>query len=100
MQARIPAKRRANAIGVYTYLAYHARQHKCSLEIRKLEEFLGCSESTIKRTLNHLVTEKIIGKKSRFAKHNGKRVCLANEYVLLDVERIEAKPAQHPPRKA
>lgn len=100
IQLKIPSAKRMHAIAVYTGLAYHSRQDRCSLEIRKLGEFVGLSESAVKRTLKVLVDAKIIGKRSRSAKHNGKRICLANEYLLIDVPLGGEKPSPHPPRKA
>lgn len=72
-------------MALYLALTYHCREAHCRVEIRKLGDFLGMCETTTKQHLKALVNAKIVGKKLKFALRNGKRVCLANEYTLLDV---------------
>jgi predicted transcriptional regulator len=98
IQAKIPAAQRANAVAVYTVLAHYTRETKVTIEIRTIQEFLGFSETTAKRTLRLLVEKKLIRKRLRYGKVSGKRVCLANEYLLVNVPAEQ--DSSHPPRKA
>jgi predicted transcriptional regulator len=61
---------------------------------------VGLSESAVKRTLKVLVDAKIVAKRARVGRHNGKKICVANEYLLVDVPLTREKSAQHPPRKS
>lgn len=99
IKARIPAAQRANVIAVYTVLAHHTRETKSVIEIRTIREFMGISESTAKRALKALLDEKLIKKRMRYGRVNGKQVCLANEYLLVNVPAERNEPAPHPPRK-
>lgn len=74
--------------GILTYnsLAYYAHGERCSVEIKRLGEIVGLSESSTKRGLAELV--KIgavrVKKKSRRTT-GGNRMILPNEYTLVDV---------------
>jgi DNA-binding Lrp family transcriptional regulator len=99
IETKIPAAQRLHVIAVYTVLAYHTRETKSTLEIRIIQEFLGISDTTVKRTLRALLKEKLIGKRARYGKVAGKRICLANEYLLVNVPIDGNESAPHPPRK-
>lgn len=99
IRAKIPAAQRANAVAVYTVLAHHTRETKSVIEIRTIQEFLGFSDTTAKRALRILIEEKLIKKRLRYGRVNGKQVCLANEYLLVNVPAERSEPTPHPPRK-
>lgn len=93
-----PSSQRVNAVAVYTVLAYYTRETKATIEIRTIREFLGMCETTAKDTLKLLLEKKLIRKRLRYGRVNGKRVCLANEYLLVNVP-AEGERHSRPSRK-
>ena|ERR1039458_4819983 len=84
--AKMPRNRRQRALRTYTALAYYATHApKCAVEIRKLGEIVGDSTNTVKRGIEDLVKARAIRVKARFSRKGGKRVCLPNEYTLIDL---------------
>lgn len=82
---RVPRPSQSHAISTYTALAYHTRESRCAVEIRRIAVTAGLGETSIKGALKLLVTHGLVHQRRRLGKINGKQVCLANEYTLIDV---------------
>ena len=90
--AKMPRNRRQRALRSYTALACFTRESRCEIEIRKLADLVGDSTDTMKRGLADLVKVKAIRVKARFSRKGGKRVCLPNEYTLIDLGAPKKTP--------